>query len=1208
MQMKKFTKLFTACLAFFMCLGTAWAQEEETVSLPVIYMPGDAVAEITSGTEVFMQAAGSSQYQVGKYLTLDGDKAGNAALTGADGLVAKSIWVFELVEGEKCEGHDVFRLKNKATGLYVKAVDPKDLPETVDPNGFNVQPKFTDKVEEAFKATVLHPLDFPYEEDGRQSSSQGNAEQTYVPESWVIADINEYPTVNGGLLYFCHYLWIASYQDTNQWTVGEVVTESDPQYVLASVLQGELFPNGIEGVYIAGSNPGQYDAEKVAELLAAYEAALAIQPGASYEECNAAYIAVINAKEACEKTMVKVQDGKSYFMVYQRTGEGVYADDNDKMRHTANYVIPTAETVAVNDARYIWKVIASTEEDEEGLFYIQNYYNGKYASISGAGVKLTDEPEIAFEFRTGPAVPDGFMLYGDGGTRRLHPQTNGAVMVQWNNGDDAANFAKFYPADDLVGALESAVAQARLNSALQAIYTSAKSTYDKGFKFGYTEDSVFRTNDGLVTSPTQLSSNADHNALNSENDGAGLPGLVDGDIATYFHSDWGNHVTDAFHYIQADLGEAVNAVVMKYAKRPKNNNNDQPGEFRISVTNDPEGEWTLLGDFELTYQYSNQDAPSPANDDVRASFAGMMEIDFAGAPYRYIRLELTKQTGDVASGAEAAVGKFIIMSELRFYKPGDVGQVETNELKAVPADVRTALETALATAGAELEAGAATQATIDALQAAYDAFAAEFADVDILRNAIVAANTVFEDASYPLGTALGEFDGALKENIKKEIDAQQALIDAGNFISKEQIAAGKAALEAAVEAFVNSVVMPEAGHYYVLRGVPPADGSTANRSNAPIYSIGNSETEALHSLTQAEGGVDAANWYEFLNMLWKVEACADGKITLRNVGTGFYMGTQAETLSGGVPNVKEAVALGIQGAKVSGAFNIIVGEHKDHGTMYINFAGGGNGNMVAWNSANGVDNSAVAFEDVTDELDNNFLGSSMWYLPGGEGAYILTLPYSVVVQDLYGDVYTVAGMTEDVDAEESALHLMACEDEYIPAGEPFVFIPDVTSLYSIGGRHYFSLSPANGAADDYVVGIADMEYVTEGKTNGCLVGTLTAMPTKEEDEYTAADLIPNESVIFVGGEAEIVGGNTSIANRLSKANAGYVLKNLIDEEGDLVLPLEGLLSTGINGVVANGNANADVYSISGVKVRKNTNTKGLPSGVYVVGGKKVLVK
>ncbi len=1204
MQMKKFTKLFTACLAFFMCLGTAWAQEEETVSLPVIYMPGDAVAEITSGTEVFMQAAGSSKYQVGKYLTLDGDKAGNAALTGADGLVAKSIWVFELVEGEKCDGHEVFRLKNKATGLYVKAVDAKDLPEKLNDDGsaheWNVQPKFTDKVEEAFKATVLHPLGFPYEEDGRQSSSQGNAEQTYVPESWVITDVTDYPLIQGGLLYFCHYLWIAMYQDTNQWTVGEVVTESDPQYVLASVIQGELFPNGIDAAYIAGTNPGQYDPEKVAALKEAYDAALAIQPGASYDVCNAAYIAVVNAKKACEESLVKVQDGKSYFVIYQRSSNGnaMYAS-TDQVRTTESYVVPTVETATANDGKYIWKVIA----DEDGRFFLQNYYNDKYVSIKNENytpAPLTDEPEISFTFQTGVTVADGFKLVGSN-DQRLHSQGNGdAPIVRWNDGDAAANYAKFIPADDVAVALTELVAQNKLNAALQDVYNTAKAVYDKGFVFGFFADSVFHTNDGLVTSPTQLSTNA------QEATEGPIAGLLDGDFSTYFHSDWHGNYSDVFHYIQADLGEAVDGVVLKYAKRANNNNNDKPGEFRISVTNDPTGEWEELGDFVLEYQYSNT-AVAGAGAEVKATFAGSIEVPFSGN-YQHIRLECIKTTGMVANNEEAATGTMIQMSEMRFFKVGDNGIVETNALKNVPADIRTTLETTLATAEAELEAGAATQATIDALKAAYDAFANEFADLDVLRNAIVAASEVYADESYPLGTALGEFDGALKENIKKEIDAQQALVDAGNFVSKEQIAAGKAALEAAVEAFVNSVVMPEAGHYYVLRGVPPTDGSTANRSNAPIYSIGNSETEALHSLTQAEGGVDVANWYEFLNMLWKVEACADGKITLRNVGTGFYMGTQAEILSGGVPNVKEAVALGIQGAKVSGAFNIIVGEHKDHGTMYINFAGGGNGNMVAWNSANGVDNSAVAFEDVTDELDNNFLGSSMWYLPGGEGAYILTLPYSVVVQDLYGEVYTVAGMTEDVDAEESALHLMANEEEYIPAGEPFVFIPDVTSLYSIGGRHYFSLSPANGAADDYVVGVADMEYVTEGKTNGCLVGTLTAMPTKEEDEYTAADLIPNESVIFVGGEAEIVGGNTSIANRLSKANAGYVLKNLIDEDGDLVLPLEGLLSTGINGVVANGNANADVYSISGVKVRKNTNTKGLPSGVYVVGGKKVLVK
>ena len=49
-----------------------------------------------------------------------------------------------------------------------------------------------------------------------------------------------------------------------------------------------------------------------------------------------------------------------------------------------------------------------------------------------------------------------------------------------------------------------------------------------------------------------------------------------------------------------------------------------------------------------------------------------------------------------------------------------------------------------------------------------------------------------------------------------------------------------------------------------------------------------------------------------------------------------------------------------------------------------------------------------------------------------------------------------------------------------------------------------------------------------------------------------------------------------------------------------------------NAVTENKADNANVYSIDGVLVKKNAKasetTKGLSKGVYIVGGKKVLVK
>ncbi len=1203
MQMKKFTKLFSVCLAFFVCLGTAWAQEEETVSLPVLYSAGDPVSEITPDTEFFLQQ-GPSYISAGKYLGVaKADGAKEYSITHFEAVDANSIWVFEEVTGETKDNHQVYRLKNKNQGLYLKAIGPKGLPTEKDlaegatTTEWSTWPELTDKASEAFLATVLHPVDTAYTEDPRQSTSTNSGDRyaEWDPNSFVISDINDYPLVSGGILYFCHYLYYSGYQDTNQWVIGEIYTENDPLSVLGSLVS-VMFPNPIEDTYIVGNNPGQYGAEEVQALIDAFNAAQAIQPGATYDECNAAYVALVAAKKACDESLVKVKDGSYYFIIYNRAANGMYATTDNVIKHTANYAVPTDTTVTVDDARYMWKTVASTVEGEEGMFYLQNYYTGKYASIQNvnyAAAPTTDEPEIAFTFQTGVGENNGgvgrFKLVGTNG-QRLHCDNSGN-MVRWNEGDGNANYAQFITADALVSALAEQVAQNKLNEALKAVYEPAKAVYDKGFIFGFTEDSVFRTNDGLVTSSTQLSTNA------QEASEGPIAGLLDGNFATYFHSDWHHNVDDAFHNIQADLGEPVSGVVLKYAKRVNNNNSDKPGEFRVSVANDPNGEWVELCDSVLAYQYSNT-AVNSTNVDLKAAFAGSIELDF-GAEYQYIRLECTKTTGMIASGLEAATGTMIQLSELRFYKVGDVGQVETSALQNVPAGVRSALEAAMAKAEEELAAGAATQATIDELKAAYDAFAAEFADADVLRTAIEAARTAYNEV-YPLGTELGEYDETLKNKIKEVVDAQQALIDSGEYLTKEVIAAGKAALEAAVKAFEGSVVLPEAGKYYILRRAVfyDEDGEVVAhaRNAAPIYSLGNSETTQLLNLAQVDG-VDGAQYESFYNMVWKAEACENGKITLRNVGTGFYLGEQSEVLAGAAPNVKKQTSLAIEGAKMSGTFFVVLGEHEEHGKMYLNISGSGE-NMCAWNDTDA--NSHITFEDVTDEFANNFFGTSNWYLPGDEGAFILTLPYDIDASQLYGGVYEPIGVIEDAEAETASLELLLYAETVIPGGTPFVYVPDESEVTNIGGRTFLPIVLSATSLDE-------IEYVSEAKTVGILVGSMTGAPAKEEDEYTSADLIPNESIVFVDGEPVITGKNSSLSERLAKANSGYILKNITEETGDIAIPLEGLLSTSINAVL-NGNTGADVYSISGVKVRKNANTKGLPSGVYVVDGKKVLVK
>ena len=80
--------------------------------------------------------------------------------------------------------------------------------------------------------------------------------------------------------------------------------------------------------------------------------------------------------------------------------------------------------------------------------------------------------------------------------------------------------------------------------------------------------------DGMIVSYT-ASSNADHNSLSwSNTDGAGLDGLSDNNVKSYFHSMWGsyNAVAD-YHYIELTLDRSVDSFFIEWTTRlgePKN--------------------------------------------------------------------------------------------------------------------------------------------------------------------------------------------------------------------------------------------------------------------------------------------------------------------------------------------------------------------------------------------------------------------------------------------------------------------------------------------------------------------------------------------------------------------------------------------------------------------------------------------------------------
>ncbi len=1164
------------CLAFVMNLGTAWAQNSD-VTLPPVYDPGNPVTEFAAGQKVSLTPAGGTSYNPGKYMAVSGTTADAATLTAVDNLTGAAVWVVEST-GKTVDNHPTWRLKNEATGLYILKSSSVLAGED---DGLV---KFTTDANSSFEFTALHPLEEAQEgteagtENPRQSWAVGNANQTFVADSWILA---EGTFTARSQVYLAVYLSYSLYRDTNEWTVAEVTELTDYAAVLQTALASEM-PNGM-AAYPEGTGPGTYDKDAVAALKTAYDAAMLVagKTSATKEECNAAYADYYKAKQACDATLKKLEDGKYYFITGHRNNDGLFINTSNTLVGTSNYAIPAADAAKVNDSRYIFKAEAAGD----GTFYFQNYYTQLYVGATTTqytAQPTTATPSVKFTMTASANAnyPGTFTVTGGGA--QWHVQASGTIVVNYAGSDGPCLFS-FTPADDVVTALAGKIEQEKLNTALDALYTTASASYNKGRNFTSADATADGNFDkpGLVTDAANLSTNA------QEPSEGPIADLLDGDFSTYFHSQW--NTTDAptsYHYIQADLGKAVSSFEIKYAMRYRSSADPQraPKVIRVYATNTPDAadSWNLCGVYSLSYTY-----PAAINNGEEVeNAAGLCPIDLTNS-YRYVRLEVRET---IAGGTNNGF-PFFYWSELRFYDAAYSASASP-EFEAVDKTVRDNLSSALTKAAGELNAEKATQPTIDELQSAYDAWTKEFADMDVLKNAVAAAKTVAQAEGLPVGTGLGEYSQDALDELNSVIETQEALLS--STLTLDQINAAVKTLNDAVNAFKNSLVLPELGKIYTLRGMT-SDAANTRAVNAPIYAVNNSTTAYLKSLQQNDG-MDAIEAGSFLNMLWKVEAVGNGQITLRNIGTGFYIGKQ-ETLNGAVPNVPEPTSIGIQSCNLSGGFNLIVGESR-----YVNYQGAGE-NMVAWRSANGSDNSAIKFEEFNAD---DYFGSTNWYIPTTAGPSILTLPFAIDGAGFgdTGTAYDVLGIRNE--GEDWSVELQEISDE-IPAGTPFVFVPNTgsSSFVTAANRTYLPVILSATSLDE-------IEYAATpvASANGKLVGTIAAMTGE------GSDVIPFNSVIFSNGSPLIVGANSSAARLVAAENSGYITwkeGETITDEGDFSIALPGSITSGIGNVTfEDANAKVNVYTITGVKVRQNVKsadaTNGLPVGIYVVGGKKVLVK
>lgn len=193
----------------------------------------------------------------------------------------------------------------------------------------------------------------------------------------------------------------------------------------------------------------------------------------------------------------------------------------------------------------------------------------------------------------------------------------------------------------------------------------------------------------------------------------------------------------------------------------------------------------------------------------------------------------------------------------------------------------------------------------------------------------------------------------------------------------------------------------------------------------------------------------------------------------------------------------------------------------------------------------------------------------------------ICLPYAVSAGDYDGvEFFSVAGKVME-DGEATAIVLN--EETELEAGKPYVFSATTDKLIAI----YSGEAAAEEVEGNGLVGSFEGTDVTEsmyllkdntvkkvGSAGGHIAENRAYFDLSQMSEYTEAVGV-NQRLISLGGS---------------------------NDDG----------TTGVEGIAAEEDALVDVYTIGGVQVRSQVEasgaTDGLAKGLYIVGGKKVVVK
>ena len=1186
-------------LMFTCCVGNVSAQSDWTQGKQVtaddikegqtyVIAAGDNTLAETDETTGANKAGGNAKYS-GKYI--------NSTQKGlAEDITDGCVFTFVKTGELKNESYPVYVLRNQANGLFLAG-------------NF----KYADNRAEAYQLTVR---DAELKEEPEGNKQVGDAQPAW---SWDVysnaaSSTRSILAQDNGAVILClantpSYLTFSNganpdnhgWIDTNNWLIYEVSGSEMSAEDKFTGIYDKYFGNYIEDeTFPVGNQPGCVSEDFAKHIKEVNDKAYNIlvdKVEDMYESVGQEIIDLF--EKEIPAAIIPVKPG--FYVLRNVDGRGflTVTDDGKKARGSRTLIsndvaegttyedwTPAQMTAwNLNNVKNIWQV---EKAKENGKLLFKNFGTGQYLTTGNDFAMAEEGSSFVSKNFSGKEF---YLAFGNGGV--VHMRNSGDhLLMNYAHPEDKGSRFVYFPIENIViDTMSVKVNQRALNDELKAALDEANTDYYGNQYLNFVPGDLYKdsVDAGLVDSVLQANASAGPSESKSA-----LNHLFDSDMESYYHTAWkAEEVADVHgtNWIQVDLGKKVSKLVIKFSKRQKaaNNHISQYALYTAEEGQSKTDVWTKFVEksadsIEFAYGKNN---------------THIAEYDLK-EPVQYLRFEVTQTRGrDTASwNAKAGEsGPFWHMSEFRCYDAEDFKKNPAYD--QIPEGVKENLLTAIKNGEALLTEKKATPEAIKDVKENLKKFWEAYPDASGLKKDLENAADLAKYATEKEVPTMGFYPkGATQELldvVNKVAAAVKDIEENGKALSLQQIKDYTAEVDAAIAAFSKKLVKPEAGKVYFIVSKSIVSNQEAPQVNACVASIDADVKNGTPVFRYKQDGTESLD--ERLNALWLAVETKDG-LAFKNLANGLYMNNVYEGLTEEELDSLELPNNQIGYSETPKSFTLESFSNEDYAEegyfvmslmkgQYVNFQQTGKV-MVHYEERNDA-NAPLTFVEAENEID--FVGS---YHIDVEPNQIQILSYPIAFESIYTEsgngAYEVVGRNGDF------IMLQPIED-VIPAGTPFIINTRVAE-----GEEPQNKIEAMVNKVTSLEGATQLTYNYKPETKGGLVSTPQRVVLGD-----GFGILVNNMVIPSKAGASVPAGK------------GFFNKELqnVDDETEFMIPVDGVISgegdaTAVENIQIVKNVPTDVYTLSGVKVRHNVKlsnaTEGLPKGIYIVGGKKVVVK